>query len=916
MKKNVLICLKKTGCIGLAVAVMASSYVPLFAAEQESNEISLNVLSDLHYYPLSLSGGEDSLAGSDFRLKNESTAATDAAIEQVIKNKPEMLVITGDLTNNGERESAEELAKKLKTVEDAGIPVYVINGNHDIQGSSGEDLTASQFRSIFKEYGYNGDDQAVYYQPTNTSDGEAKQGGLSYVVSPKPGVKLLMIDTEVYTDDYKGTSDGMISDDLMAWIQQQAAIAKENGETLVTGMHHPLLSHYSGSRAGSLSDTIDDSIITADKLADSGIEFVLSGHMHENDVAERVSAKGNRILDMETAALVAYGAPVRTVTVNQNNMTVQSNSVKEINWGGNTINYQEHMDNILYPDGFFISKASGAVNGYLNDIQEAGIKATIENLADININELLSSTIETQLAEPVTIPFAFGQLKGLQLQYEGGEDPAVILRAITEKPNSNFPDLRISIANGVLKEVDNLFAQIDQNWLSDNGGDSRIKQEVVKLLQDMSDAVVYDDGKGTTKTLSDFLAEMLKVHNLGGETLQGWTKEVAENLRVDLTRKLVKDVMLPDIMNVLQEVMKDTTIDLQGLTNATGAWTSILAMLGDNPSLSDLLDLASIDINEMINDLVLEYVDNDSYVSMVGQPLSSLALGFLEDTPGEDDQIDGEAVTYPLEEETPVITPDKTSPVLTIPEDGSISKNATFDPMNGVSAKDDVDGDISDKITLQGNVDTAVPGTYTLVYAVEDAAGNRSEAQRIITVVDDTKQEVTTIRDNQTGMTVTGRFPQNAQLSVGVLNSGSIYDTVSKLWKKDAQKSIIYDVALLKDGKTIQPDGSVTMTIPVPKEYDEKKSVLYHITKQIDGTYTSEKMKVQVKDGVYTFTTDGLGMFAIVQTKNDTTQLISNKPHTNAPQTGDVTRTGALLFTIMLSAGALCIAEKKRCESK
>lgn len=132
------------------------------------------LLSDLHYYPLSLSEGESSLAGADFRLKNESTAAVDAAIEQVIKYKSEMLVITGDLTNNGEQESAEELAGMLEKVEDAGIPVFVINSNHDIQGSGGEDISVSEFRTIFREFGYDGEYDAAYCQPADTADTDAK----------------------------------------------------------------------------------------------------------------------------------------------------------------------------------------------------------------------------------------------------------------------------------------------------------------------------------------------------------------------------------------------------------------------------------------------------------------------------------------------------------------------------------------------------------------------------------------------------------------------------------------------------------------------------------------------------------------------------------------------------------------------
>lgn len=52
----------------------------------------------------------------------------------------------------------------------------------------------------------------------------------------------------------------------------------------------------------------------------------------------------------------------------------------------------------------------------------------------------------------------------------------------------------------------------------------------------------------------------------------------------------------------------------------------------------------------------------------------------------------------------------------------------------GFSAKDDLDGDITDKVSVSGNVDTSVAGAYTLTYTVTDAAGNTATAKRTVTV--------------------------------------------------------------------------------------------------------------------------------------------------------------------------------------
>ncbi|MBQ4600773.1 MAG: polysaccharide deacetylase family protein [Oscillospiraceae bacterium] len=52
----------------------------------------------------------------------------------------------------------------------------------------------------------------------------------------------------------------------------------------------------------------------------------------------------------------------------------------------------------------------------------------------------------------------------------------------------------------------------------------------------------------------------------------------------------------------------------------------------------------------------------------------------------------------------------------------------------GCTATDNGDGDITSRITVSGQVDTDVPGTYTLEYSVADTYGNKTTATRQITV--------------------------------------------------------------------------------------------------------------------------------------------------------------------------------------
>jgi len=83
-------------------------------------------------------------------------------------------------------------------------------------------------------------------------------------------------------------------------------------------------------------------------------------------------------------------------------------------------------------------------------------------------------------------------------------------------------------------------------------------------------------------------------------------------------------------------------------------------------------------------------------------------------------------------EEDPVV--DNTAPVISGADDVTIYVDEDFDPLAGITATDDVDGDITDQIEVIGTVDTTRTGTNYIRYRVEDAAGNRAEESRFVTV--------------------------------------------------------------------------------------------------------------------------------------------------------------------------------------
>ncbi|WP_082238886.1 glycosyl hydrolase family 18 protein [Niameybacter massiliensis] len=74
------------------------------------------------------------------------------------------------------------------------------------------------------------------------------------------------------------------------------------------------------------------------------------------------------------------------------------------------------------------------------------------------------------------------------------------------------------------------------------------------------------------------------------------------------------------------------------------------------------------------------------------------------------------------------------APVIKGVTDKTVKLGETFDKMAGVTAADKEDGDLTDKIVVEGEVDTNQVGPYTLTYTVVDSEGAETSKTRIITV--------------------------------------------------------------------------------------------------------------------------------------------------------------------------------------
>lgn len=280
--------------------------------------LKIFVMSDPHYYDLTLgSSGKafDSYVASDRKLIKESSAIFDAAIEQIIIEKPDIVLISGDLTKDGEKASHLKVAAQLERLNSLGIKVYVVPGNHDINNpgasaysgdiaTSTENISPADFKTIYNKCGY---ENAIYKDPNS----------LSYVAKLNDTIWLFAIDANLYdlnTSTYM-LSSGEIADDTYSWLKDKLAEAKRLNKIAIGMMHHGLTEHFAGQSETFSAYVINDWQTKSKELAAAGLRMVFTGHFHANDITGIDNSAGGISLDVETGSLVTYPCAYRIIEI-------------------------------------------------------------------------------------------------------------------------------------------------------------------------------------------------------------------------------------------------------------------------------------------------------------------------------------------------------------------------------------------------------------------------------------------------------------------------------------------------------------------------------------------------------------------------------------------------------------------------
>lgn len=341
----------------------------------KTDSIRIAHATDTHYYPLNYCfNGEvegtayESALITGTKLLVESSALNAAGFRAIAERDeiPDYLFVTGDLTLDGELQSHIEMANLLRelqnTIRENGNPdfqVLVSAGNHDLynldaghyrSGAWQQNTRTTTRKDITKIYSSLGfpdlSDQEIedyyatlpnvyfnhlpyegnYVNSTTAANlsisyqyiengkeamADYTNGDMTYIVYAPDDYVFICIDDGLSSAELNHHVGGKIFDSTIAYLSDKSDDGLFTGKSLIGLLHHNTVPHFPLEGSLLKDFTTYGWYESSDFLADLGIRYTFTGHMHSNDIATRHSFNGNTITDTETASLVGYKGGVR-----------------------------------------------------------------------------------------------------------------------------------------------------------------------------------------------------------------------------------------------------------------------------------------------------------------------------------------------------------------------------------------------------------------------------------------------------------------------------------------------------------------------------------------------------------------------------------------------------------------------------
>ncbi|HIT53285.1 MAG TPA: metallophosphoesterase [Candidatus Fimivicinus intestinavium] len=304
-------------------------------------QTSVYLVTDPHYYDSSFkrSGSAyEARSKTDQKCVAETPAIIDAGFAQIAADTgTEIILIPGDLVYRGEYQSHVGFRDRLYRLKEQGKKIYLITARHDycedeqpceFDGDKMipvKGMPRAELRDFYKEFGF---EEAI---------SEHKES-MSYVAQLGEGLRLLALNCDGDCKDFKGLWENQLQ-----WAVDEIRKAHEDGQYIFAMTHYPLLPF------SPVMHLVGDAKLTnweetATRLADAGLDLILTGHMHAQAITEYTTKSGNTITDVQTGCFVGCPCAYRKITFSGNHAEIKSYTIRDFEYDKQGKTAQEYFE--------------------------------------------------------------------------------------------------------------------------------------------------------------------------------------------------------------------------------------------------------------------------------------------------------------------------------------------------------------------------------------------------------------------------------------------------------------------------------------------------------------------------------------------------------------------------------------------
>ncbi len=544
-------------CLLLATAMLLPT-AHAYAFSENEADLTVYVASDIHYRPFESLGPieeQNNLPGDSLyahcntkgMLSYEAGAIIDEFLAKFEASNAKYLLIPGDISEDGFWDEHLTLAQKLREFQNrTGKKIFLIPGNHDIRTSDSRNrLNLSDFLEIYADIGF--DETLTHHE-----------GSASYTADLDGGYRLLAVDACIYRED-----GATISNDLMAWIEEQVKKANADGVKLICMMHHSLLEHFAIEPVGGNQLCVENYMDVATRFADWGIKYVFTGHEHANDISTAVTNNNNRIFDIETCSLITYPCAYRVIDFSKAGVDIKTE-------------YIDSIDTSLLPAGYSAEQLSLIQNDFVS-YSFGCLRAGLRSFA-YDVNELTPKVAKSLKIEAGTKEYdavymvmtVLGEALRLPMYDTSGTEQIDSIDEIVKAAD-------LKLEQNSYKDVIDVVAVIYGGHYAGDETLSMDSLEVKLLGQGLNAALVYTMMNVPVRTANivlnslDFSAEGFTtneyIYTAAAKLVyaKGASKAIIKAYFEPIAGGLINDISIPDDLNVCLEPYGETG-DLSGNT--------------------------------------------------------------------------------------------------------------------------------------------------------------------------------------------------------------------------------------------------------------------------------------------------------------------------------------------------------------